>query len=93
MGTTPPITTNNPQNTRSTKPDQTKTANFRPFSARKGVTGFMHPSPTTRKGVAGFIKRRIRAADSQQGAQTLMLAASVTILVASEHEQRAFLHP
>ena len=24
MGTTPPITTNNPQNTRSTKPDQTK---------------------------------------------------------------------
>ena len=23
MGTTPPITTNNPQNTRSTKPDQT----------------------------------------------------------------------
>ena len=53
----------------------------------------MHPLPTTRKGVAGFIKRRIRAADSQQGAQTLMLAASVTMLVASEHEQRAFLHP
>ena len=26
MGTTPPITTNNPQNTRSTKPDQAKTA-------------------------------------------------------------------
>ena len=25
MGTTPPITTNNPQNTRSTKPDQTNT--------------------------------------------------------------------
>ena len=53
----------------------------------------MHPSPSTRKGVAGFIKRRIRAADSQQGAQTLMLAASVTLLVASDHEQRAFLRP
>ena len=26
MGTTPPITTNNPQNTRSTKPDQTTCA-------------------------------------------------------------------
>ena len=23
-------------------------------SSRKGVTGFMHPSPSTRKGVAGF---------------------------------------
>ena len=53
----------------------------------------MHPSPSTRKGVAGFIRRRIKASDSQQGAQTLMLAASITLLVASDHEQRAFLHP
>ena len=34
MGTTPPITTNNPQNTRSTKPDQAM-ANFVPDDAPK----------------------------------------------------------
>jgi len=53
----------------------------------------MRPSPSTRRGIAGFIRRRIRADGSQQGAQTLMLAASVTPLVASDHEQRAFLRP
>lgn len=53
----------------------------------------MHPPPSNRKGVAGFIRRRIRASGSQQGTQMLMLAASVTILVASEHEQRAFPRP
>ena len=44
----------------------------------------MHPSPSTRKGVAGFIRRRIRSAGAQQGAQTPMLAASVVALIASE---------
>ena len=53
----------------------------------------MHPPPSNRKGVAGFIRCRIRASGSQQGTQILMLAASVTILVASEHEQRAFPRP
>lgn len=53
----------------------------------------MHPSPNNRKGVTGFIRCRIRASGSQEGTQILMLAASVTILVASEHEQRAFPRP
>ena len=65
----------------------------RPFSARKGVTGYMHPPPSNRKGVAGYIRGRIRASGSRQGTQMLMPAASVTILVASEHEQRAFPRP
>ena len=43
----------------------------------------MHPSPSTRKGVDGFIRRLIRAAGSQQVAQTLMLAASAMALIAS----------
>ena len=43
----------------------------------------MRPSPSTRKGAAGFIRRRIRATDSQQGAQTLMLATVLLALVAS----------
>ena len=44
----------------------------------------MHPSPSTHKGVAGFIRRQIRASGSRQGTQMLMLAASAVALVASE---------
>ena len=37
MGTTPPITTNNPQNTRSTKPDQANFANIS-IRSRSGLS-------------------------------------------------------
>ena len=41
MGTTPPITTNNPQNTRSTKPDQTSGSKRRDYVFQlTGAQGF-----------------------------------------------------
>ena len=45
MGTTPPITTNNPQNTRSTKPDQTKP------KGRKNRNGHYRSNFVTSQGV------------------------------------------
>ena len=40
MGTTPPITTNNPQNTRSTKPDQARAIQLQIWGP-DGTTGKM----------------------------------------------------
>ena len=45
MGTTPPITTNNPQNTRPTKPDQTTRPSTIPQHSRPALTP-LTPVPT-----------------------------------------------
>ena len=48
MGTTPPITTNNPQNTRSTKPDQANTGPGRVDHLHHHTPVTLSNHPTTR---------------------------------------------
>ena len=67
--------------TASPETDDTNAGGSLPQNETTGTSA--SSSPSTRKGVAGFIRRRIRSAGSQQGAQTPMLAAAAVALIAS----------
>ena len=65
MGTTPPITTNNPQNTRPTKPHQAKNADKVPGVDRTPMGNLIEFTKDTENGCYGYLKDVIDVAEEE----------------------------